>query len=325
MDGMTGITIDGRANCQHTLREAIGCVGVGLHSGARVRLTLLPAEAGTGIVFRRTDLGVDIAARPDAVSDTRLCTQVSDPARPDAAVRTVEHVMAALAGMGIDNAVVAVDGPEVPVLDGSAAPFVFLIECAGRLPQAAARQVVEVLRPVRVEAGEAFAELRPGAAALDMALSIDFPAAAIGRQALSLSLSAQGFRSVLAPARTFTMLHEIEALQAAGLARGGSLDNAVVVDGARVVNPEGLRAPDEFVRHKMLDAVGDLAMGGVIHGRFVAHRTGHALNNRLLRALFADARAWRRVSLEGAGWSAPSFSGAGAGAAAAPQGALASL
>ena len=216
--------------------------------------------------------------------------------------------MAALAGMGVDNAVVALDGPEMPVLDGSAAPFVFLIDCAGRKRQAAPRQVIEVLRPVRVEMGEAFAELRPGAAMLDMALSIDFTAPAIGRQALSLSLTEQGFRSVLASARTFTMMQEIEALQAAGLARGGSLANAVVVDGARVVNPEGLRSPDEFVRHKMLDAVGDLAMAGAaLHGRFVAHRTGHVLNNRLLRALFADLSAWRRVSLEAATWSSVPF------------------
>jgi UDP-3-O-[3-hydroxymyristoyl] N-acetylglucosamine deacetylase len=216
--------------------------------------------------------------------------------------------MAALAASGIDNAVVSVDGPEIPVLDGSSAPFVFLIDCVGRLPQSAPRHVIEILRPVRASLGEATAELRPGGSTLDLALSIDFEAAAIGRQALSLSLTEQGFRGVLANARTFTMLHEIEAMQAAGLARGGSLQNAVVVDGARVLNPEGLRSPDEFVRHKMLDAVGDLALAGApIHGRFVAHRTGHALNNRLLRALFADQSAWRLVSLETAGWSSAGF------------------
>jgi UDP-3-O-[3-hydroxymyristoyl] N-acetylglucosamine deacetylase len=169
-----------------------------------------------------------------------------------------------------------------------------------------------VLRPVRVATGESWAELRPGGATLEMSLSIDFPAAAIGRQALSLALTEQGFRGVLANARTFTMLHEIEALQAAGLARGGSLANAIVVDGDRVVNPEGLRAPDEFVRHKMLDAVGDLAMAGApILGRFVAHRTGHALNNRLLRALFADASAWRRISLDTPAWSQVAYAQAG--------------
>ena len=310
MDGMTEMAIDGVANCQHTLRSAIHCVGVALHGGQKVSLWLRPAAPGTGIVFRRSDLGVDIPADFAGVTDTRLCTQVAHPANPAACVRTVEHVMAALAGLGVDNAVVCGDGPEVPVLDGSAAPFVFLIECAGRRRQPAARQVIEVLKPVRVEMGEAFAELRPGAAGLDMSLSIDFTAPAIGRQALSLSLTEQGFRQVLAPARTFAMLHEIEALQAAGLARGGSLGNAVVVDGARVVNPEGLRSPDEFVRHKMLDAVGDLAMAGApLHGRFVAHRTGHALNNALLRALFADPLAWRRTSLDSSGWGALPFDG----------------
>jgi UDP-3-O-[3-hydroxymyristoyl] N-acetylglucosamine deacetylase len=308
MDGIADLSLNLRAARQHTLNSEISCVGVGLHSGARVRLSLRPAAADTGIIFRRTDLGIDIAARHDTVIDSRLCTQIAHKAHAQASVRTVEHVMAALAGTGIDNAVVALDGPEVPVLDGSSGPFVFLIDCAGRVQQTAPRQAIEILRPVRVEQGEAFAELRPGGATLDLALSIDFPAAAIGRQALSLSLTEQGFRRVLAEARTFTMLSEIEAMQQAGLALGGSLQNAVVVDGDRVLNPEGLRAPDEFVRHKMLDAVGDLALAGApIHGRFLAHRTGHALNNRLLRALFADTAAWRMVSLEPSGWSSANF------------------
>ena len=304
MDGIAELKMGVQATRQHTLKTAISCLGTGLHSGRPVRFSLLPALPDTGIVFRRTDLGIDIPARHDRVSDTRLCTRIAHPDRPEACVGTVEHVMAALAATGVDNAVVAVDGPEIPVLDGSSAPFLFLIDCAGRLPQAAPREVIEVLRTVSVSMGEAFAELRPGGATLDLALSIDFSARAIGRQALSLSLSEQGFRRELAGARTFTMLHEIEAMQAAGLALGGNLDNAVVVDDARVVNPAGLRAPDEFVRHKMLDAVGDLALAGApIHGRFVAHRTGHALNNRLLHALFTDASAWRMVSLEPAGWS----------------------
>ena len=308
MDGTRDIKLATHAASQHTLKSGIGCVGAGLHSGRKVSLSLLPAQSDTGIVFRRTDLGIDIAARYDAVTDTRLCTQIAHPDHPNAHVGTIEHVMAALAATGIDNAIVAVDGPEIPVFDGSSAPFVVLIDCAGRLEQAAPRQVIEILRPVRVSLGEATAELRPGGATLDLAVSIDFAAPVIGRQALSLSMTEQGFRSTLAGARTFTMLHEIEAMQASGLALGGSLDNAIVVDGARVLNPEGLRAPDEFVRHKMLDAVGDLALAGaVIHGRFVAHRTGHALNNRLLRALFADETAWRMVSLEGAGWSSAGY------------------
>jgi len=308
MDGMTDLTIEMTSTRQHTLKSRIDCVGVALHSGAKASLSLLPAAPDTGIVFRRTDLGLDIQARYDRVTDTRLCTQISNPDHPDVHIRTVEHVMAALAGTGIDNAIVAVDGPEVPVLDGSAAQIVFLIDCAGRVSQAAPRQAIEIVRAVRVEQGDAFAELRPGGPTLDLALTIDFQASAIGRQALSLSMTEQGFRAVLAGARTFTLLQEIEAMQQAGLARGGSLKNAIVVDGDRVLNPEGLRAPDEFVRHKLLDAVGDLAMAGAsIHGRFVAHCTGHALNNRLIRALFADSKAWRMVSLEQAGWSSGSY------------------
>ena len=285
--------------CQRTLKSAISCVGVGLHSGQRVNLTLLPAAPSTGIIFRRTDLNADIPARWDMVADTRLCTMIGLPGRPEARVGTIEHLMAAFSATGIDNAIVAVDGPEVPVFDGSSAPFMFLIDCAGVQTQSAPRPVVEVIRPVRVEEGEAFAELRPYAYGLDMALSIDFAAAAIGRQALTVTLTDQNFRAELASARTFTQRHEIEAMQAAGLARGGSLANAVVVDGDRVLNPEGLRSPDEFVRHKLLDAVGDLALaGGRLHARFVAHRCGHTLNNRLLHALFADSTAWRLISAE---------------------------
>ena len=306
MDGMTSLLKTDIASIhQHTLKTSIGFVGIGLHSGRRVQVTLQPADPDTGIVFRRTDLGLDIPARYDLVSDTRLCTRISLDGYDDACVGTIEHLMAAFAGCGIDNAVVALDGPEVPVLDGSAAPLVFLIDCAGREPQPVTRQAIEVLRTVRVENGPAFAELRPGGATLDMAMSIDFAAEAIGRQALSVSLTGQGFRSTLANSRTFALLHEIEALQEAGLARGGNLENAVVVDGKRVLNPGGLRSPDEFVRHKMLDAVGDLALAGApLHARFVAHRSGHALNNQLLRALFSDASAWRVRSLETAsGWA----------------------
>jgi UDP-3-O-[3-hydroxymyristoyl] N-acetylglucosamine deacetylase len=288
---------------QHTLKTAIGCVGTGLHTGRTVRITLHPAEPNTGIVFRRTDLGLRLPARFDLVSDTRLCTQISLPDHPEARVGTIEHLMAAFAGLGIDNAVVDVDGPELPVLDGSSAPFVFLIDCAGRIAQEAPRDIIEILHPVRVDAGAGYAELRPGAAGLDMAMSIDFSAPAIGCQALTLSLTEQGFRRELAQSRTFALLPEIEALREAGLARGGSLSNAVVVDGARVLNKTGLRAPDEFVRHKMLDVVGDLALAGAaINGRFTGHRSGHALNNRLLRALFADRSAWRYAPAE-PGWA----------------------
>ncbi len=278
---------------QRTLKAAIGCVGVGLHTGQRVSLSFQPAPVDHGIVFRRVDLGIDIPARFDRVVDTRLCTILEhDGAR----VGTVEHVMAALAGCGIDNAVVELDGPEPPIFDGSAAQLVFLLDCAGTVVQDAPRPVVEILRPGRVSDGHGFAELRPEPTGFEMALSIDFTAAAIGRQALALHLTPQSFRHELARARTFALAEEIDQLRASGLAQGGSLDNAVVVDQERVLNPAGLRVPDEFVRHKLLDAVGDLALAGApLRGRFTAHRSGHTLNNRLLRALFADRAAWREV------------------------------
>jgi UDP-3-O-[3-hydroxymyristoyl] N-acetylglucosamine deacetylase len=231
---------------------------------------------------------------------------LADPAMQSARVGTVEHLMAALSALGIDNALIDVDGPEIPILDGSAAPFVFLLDCAGSVEYDAPRRVIEVCRTVRVTAGEAWAELRPlGPAAratrpvLEMDLSIDFAADAIGRQSASLRLTPESFRHEIAAARTFAHAREVEQLHAAGLARGGSLDNAIVVDGANILNPGGLRMDNEFASHKLVDAVGDLALaGGALHGRYVAHRTGHDLNNRLLRALFADAAAWRAVTTD---------------------------
>jgi len=309
MDGFARLNLDqlnGPRWQQRTLKAAISCVGVGLHTGCRVNLTFRPADEDHGIVFRRSDLGCDIEARFDNVCDTRLCTSLADPATPSARVGTVEHVMAALAGLGIDNAVVEVDGPEVPIFDGSAAPFLFLLDCAGVHVLDAPRHTIEIRQTVRVTAGDAWAELRPlgpafrsGQPVLEMDLSIDFAASAIGRQSCSLRLTPESFRHELASARTFALAQEVEQLRAAGLARGGSLDNAIVVDGARVLNTGGLRMQSEFANHKMLDAVGDLALaGGPLHGRFVAHRTGHDLNNRLLRALFADPAAWRAVTTE---------------------------
>lgn len=247
---------------QQTLKAAIGCVGIGLHTGRAVSLTLRPAPAGHGIVFRRTDLGLDLPARFDLVADTRLCTVLADPEKPEARVGTVEHLMAALSGAGVDNALVEIDGPEVPILDGSADPYLFLISCAGLVEQEATRPLLEIRRTVRVEAGEAFAELRPGPFGFDMALSIEFEAAAIGRQARSMRLTSEAFRQELARARTFALVGDVAKLKEAGLARGGSLANAVVVDGGRVLNPGGLRMPDECVRHKLLDVVGDLALAG---------------------------------------------------------------
>ena len=311
MDGLADLSLplrtrslSGVVPAERTLGAPIGCVGVGLHSGQRVQLQFCPAPAGAGIVFRRTDLGMDIPARFDNVSDTRLCTVLSSGG---ASVGTVEHVLAALAGTGVTSAVVEVDGPEVPVLDGSAAPFVFLLECAGIVDLHAPARTVEVLRTVRVSAGDAWAELSPGRRdGLDMELCIEFAAGAIGRQSLRYAGDESAFRHELATARTFTLREEVEALQAAGLGRGGSLQNAVVVDGATVLNPGGLRMQDEFVRHKMLDAVGDLSLaGGVLSGSFRGHKSGHALNNRLLRALFADNANWRDAGAPALdGWAA---------------------
>jgi UDP-3-O-[3-hydroxymyristoyl] N-acetylglucosamine deacetylase len=299
MDGTPQNPLSARVTWQRTLKAPIGCVGVGLHTGKHVKLTLCPAEPGHGVVFCRTDLGRDIPARFDRVVDTQFSTVLCDERWASARVGTVEHLMAALSALCIDNVRVELDGPEVPALDGSAAPFVFLIECAGVVEQREPRSYIEVRRPVRVTEGDAFAELRPlagGAPGLDMTLSIDFAAAAIGRQAVSLRLSPETFRAELARARTFTLAEEVAQLRAAGLAQGGSLDNAVVVDQARILNPGGLRMSDEFVRHKLLDAVGDLALAGApLSGRFVGHRSGHGLNNRLLRALFADGAAWREA------------------------------
>jgi UDP-3-O-[3-hydroxymyristoyl] N-acetylglucosamine deacetylase len=293
------------AQAQRTLKAAIDCVGVGLHGGRRVHLTLQPAPIDTGIVFRRTDLGIDIPARFDLVVDTRLCTVLAAPGRPDVRIATVEHVLAALAGAGISNAIIAVDGPEIPILDGSAEEFSFLIACAGVIDQAATQPEIVVLRPVRVESGAAYVELRPAHHGLELAVSIEFDAPVIGAQALNLQVTPDSFRDELASARTFAMAGEIDALQQAGLARGGSLDNAVVVDGAKILNPGGLRCPDEFVRHKMLDVVGDLALAGArLRARMIGHRCGHALNNQLLRALFADDANWRID--RGDGWTVQS-------------------
>jgi UDP-3-O-[3-hydroxymyristoyl] N-acetylglucosamine deacetylase len=277
---------------QRTLKSRIPCVGVGVHSGRRTSLTLLPAPADHGIVFRRTDLGRDIPAFHDRVVDTQLCTTIGDGA---ARVGTVEHLMAALAGAGIDNVLIEIDGPEVPIMDGSAAPFSFLLECAGIASLETPRKVIEIVRPVRVTDGKAFAELRPhgpGAGAtvptLDLDVSIDFEAAAIGRQTMRTRLTPATFREDIASARTFALAGDIARLSELGFGKGGSLDNAIIVDGAKIMNPGGLRMKHEFAAHKLLDAIGDLALvGATLHGRYIANRPGHGLNHRLLRALFA--------------------------------------
>ncbi len=292
--------IDGRMRQRRGIASAISCEGIGLHTGLNIGLRFLPSEPGSGILFHRTDLGAVISARYEYVVESRLCTTIGDPTRSGASVATIEHLMAALSGLGIDDVVIEIDGPEVPILDGSAAEFVFLLRCAGIVETDAPMQIIEVLKTIRVVEGMASAELCPsqaGGAGLAMALSIDFPDKVIGRQELSLQLDDMTFVTELARARTFARVGDIETARAAGLARGGSLANAVVVDGGNVLNREGLRWDDEFVRHKLLDVVGDLALAGApIHGRFVGTRTGHRLNNLLLHELFADNANYRAIS-----------------------------
>lgn len=285
---------------QRTLRAPIGCTGVGLHSGRKVSLTLRPGAEGSGIVVVRTGLPggpAAIPARWDHVVDTRRSTVLGLPDRPDAQVGTVEHVLAALAGSGIDNAVIEVDGPEMPVMDGSAAPFVFLIECAGIAAQDAPRRAIEVLRPVRVEEGDASVTLLPDASPwFGLEMEIEFASAAIRRQSRALRLAPGVFKTELARARTFGFAEEIEALREAGLARGGSLANAVVLRGATVLNAGGLRYADEFVRHKTLDAVGDLALAGApFIGCYRSYRGGHRMNAHALKALLSDPAAYEVV------------------------------
>ena len=285
---------------QHTLKNAIHCSGIGLHSGERATMTLHPAEENTGIQFRRSDIsgrGAVIPARFDKVVETTLCTTLGN----DQGIRvcTVEHLMSALAGMGVDNAVIEVKGPEVPIMDGSAAPFVFLIECAGIAEQSAGRRAIEIVRPVKVRDGEAVVSLMPSDDWV-VQCEIEFESAAIGRQAATMTVNPATFRAEIARARTFGFHHEVVHMIEAGLALGGSMDNAVVVSGDRVLNEEGLRYDDEFVRHKVLDAIGDLYLAGApIVGLFKGVRPGHRLNNQLLRALFADAGAWRWTTVSG--------------------------
>jgi UDP-3-O-[3-hydroxymyristoyl] N-acetylglucosamine deacetylase len=284
---------------QRTLKNAIHCSGIGLHSGERATMTLHPAEENTGIVFRRSDIGgrgAVIPARWDRVVETTLCTTLGN--EDGVKVCTVEHLMSAFAGLGIDNVVVEVKGPEVPIMDGSAAPFVFLIECAGIVQQAAPRRAIEVLRPVRIRDGAVAVSLAP-AEEWRVTCAIEFESAVIGRQTAAMTVAPAAYRTEIARARTFGFHHEVVQLIESGLARGGSMENAVVVSGDRVLNEEGLRYEDEFVRHKVLDAIGDLYLaGGPFLAAFDGMRPGHRLNNNLLRALFADPSAWRWTALD---------------------------
>ena len=284
---------------QTTLRLPVSVTGIGVHSGQPATLTLSPADANTGIVFIRTGLdGADreICARPEAVIATDFATVLGDKNGP--LVSTTEHVLAALRGMGVDNATVEVDGPEAPIMDGSAAPFVAAIDQAGIVELAAPRRYIEVLKSVQVVAGRSSGELRPYAHGFRAELEISFDNV-IGRQAFSLDLTPQAFRKDICRARTFGCMADVAKLWSAGYARGASFENSIVVDETRVLNPEGLRYADEFVRHKVLDAVGDLALAGLpILGAYRSVRGGHKLNHAVLCALLADRSAWRIVEAE---------------------------
>jgi UDP-3-O-[3-hydroxymyristoyl] N-acetylglucosamine deacetylase len=279
---------------QHTVRAPAMFAGVGVHTGAHTRVAVRPAGPDAGVVFVRTDITDRdnlVPATAEAVCKTQLGTVIGNAA--GVTVSTIEHLMAALVMSGVDNAVVELDGPEMPIMDGSSEPFLKILERAGRRLQEVPRRFIEITDTVEVVDGDKRAALKP-ADRFEVAFEIRFPTAAIGTQAIDMAMDGPAFRRELANCRTFGFLHEVEALRAMGLARGGSLENVVVIEGDRVLNPEGLRRPDEFVRHKALDAIGDLyVLGAPILGRFEGELAGHAINNVLVRALLARPDAWR--------------------------------
>lgn len=281
---------------QKTLKTEIDCTGVALHSGRKAKLTLKPAEENTGIRICRTDLvngAREIIVNWANVVDTQLATTVGND--HGATVSTVEHLVAALAGCEIDNVLIEVDGPEIPIMDGSAAPFVFLIECAGTTEQSAHRKAIKILKPITVGDDTRSLSILPSEE-FSLDFEIDFDSSAIDRQERAFQRVGANFKLDIARARTFGFEQEVDALRNAGLALGGSLDNAVVVSGDTILNEGGLRFDDEFVRHKILDCIGDLYLaGGPVIGEVIASRSGHELNNRLLRAVFADDDAWTQV------------------------------
>lgn len=284
---------------QRTLKNEIKATGVGLHTGEKVYLTLKPAQADTGIVFRRVDLDpvVEIPAIAENVGETTLSTSLVSG---DAKVSTVEHLLSAMAGLGIDNAIIELTSGEVPIMDGSAGPFVFLIQSAGIQEQAAAKKFIRIKKEVTVSDGDKVASFKPFNG-FKVSFSIDFDHPVFRDRSLSSSIdfSSTSFVKEVSRARTFGFMHEIEYLRSKGLAKGGSMDNAIVVDDYRILNEDGLRYEDEFVKHKMLDAIGDLyLLGNSLIGEFFAHKSGHALNNKSLRQLIAQPDAWEVVTFE---------------------------
>jgi UDP-3-O-[3-hydroxymyristoyl] N-acetylglucosamine deacetylase len=296
---------------QRTLDHAIRCSGIGLHSGRKIELILNPAEVDTGIIFVRSDLNVEIKGHVSSVIDTKLCTTIG---HDKASVATVEHIMSALSGLGIDNARIEVDGAEVPVMDGSASPFMFLIQCAGIVDQSKAKKVLRIKKRVTIEDGDKSCSLYP-ASGFRVSYLLDYPHPLLSNCKVSFDFSRQGYAREVSRARTFGFIHEVEALQKSGLALGGSMDNAVVLDKYGVLNEGGLRYTDECARHKVLDTVGDLFLAGYpIVGAFEGEKSGHAMNCQLVEALLADESAWAieeleepETAIERSGSSAPVF------------------
>jgi UDP-3-O-[3-hydroxymyristoyl] N-acetylglucosamine deacetylase len=297
-----------KAGKQTTIRKPTAIGGIGIHSGLPATLTLLPAAANTGIVFVRCgrDGQPDREIRADvrAVTATEFATVLGDANGP--LCSTAEHVLAALSGLGIDNAIVEIDGPEVPIMDGSAAPFVEAIDQAGIVALAAPRRYIKVLKPVRIATGDAFGELRPHARGFRVEVEIDFDHPLIGHQLMAVDVGPESFRRELARARTFGFMRDVAKLWNSGYALGASFENTLVVTDTRVLNPEGLRFPDEFSRHKALDAIGDLALAGApLLGLYRSRRGGHKLNHAVLSALMADSSAWTVVEAPEARQEAP--------------------
>ena len=300
---------------QRTLKNVIRATGVGLHSGEKVYLTLRPAPVDAGIVFRRVDLDpvAEIPARADLVTETMLCTGLSIG---QAKVMTVEHLMSAFAGLGIDNAYVELSAPEVPIMDGSAGPFVFLLQSAGLVDQAAPKRFIRIKHPVEVRDCDKVARFVPhDGFKLDFTVAFDHPAIPTTQSRAVVEFSAQTYIREVSRARTFGFMRDLEFMRERNLGLGGSMDNAIVLDEFRVLNDDGLRYADEFVRHKILDAVGDLYLAGhPIIGAYEAHKSGHALNNKLVRALLAEQSAWEEVSFDDPAQAPASYVGAAAAA-----------
>ncbi len=286
---------------QRTLKSRVRTVGIGMHSGTKVELVLRPAAADTGIVFRRVDLepAVDILVSPEAIGDTRMASTLVHGGER---VATIEHLMSALAGLGIDNVFVEVDAPEVPIMDGSAASFVFLLQSAGIEELNAPKRFIRVRRPIEVHAAEKWARLEPyDGFRLRFSIEFNHPAIDATDQDVEVDFARDSYMTAVARARTFGFVNEVEALRAAGLGLGGNFQNAIVMDEYRVLNTDGLRSGDEFAKHKILDAMGDLyVLGRPLIASYVAHKSGHALNNQLVRALLADQAAYEIVTFEDA-------------------------